>query len=99
MKPFNRSVRKDFIKQAQVNSELAGIVPWKLKQFPHPMDYYARHNRDYFDTSKLSGYVWKMRRATCPGLEQFVVSFKRYNAKYCQHRQTQTSSKTESASV
>ena len=52
IKTFNRFVCKDFIKRAKVNSQLAGIVPWKPKQFPHPMDYYAQHNRDYFDTSK-----------------------------------------------
>ena len=40
------------------------------------MDYYAQHNRDYFDTSKPSGYVWKTSHAICPGLEQFIVSFK-----------------------
>ena len=76
IKTFNRFVCKDFIEQAQVNSELAGIVPWKPKQFPHPKDYYARHNRDYFDTSKPSGYVWKKNHAMCPGLERFIVSFK-----------------------
>mmetsp|Transcript_40948 Transcript_40948/g.85450 ORF Transcript_40948/g.85450 Transcript_40948/m.85450 type:complete len:573 (-) Transcript_40948:730-2448(-) len=41
------------------------------------MDYYARHNRDYFDTSKPSGYVWKTHSELCPGLKQFIVSFKR----------------------
>jgi hypothetical protein len=76
IKTFNRFVCKDFIKRAKVNSQLAGIVPWKPKQFPHPMDYYAQHNRDYFDTSKPSGYVWKTSHAICPGLEQFIVSFK-----------------------
>jgi hypothetical protein len=69
-------VSKDFITRAKVNSELAGIVPWKPKQFPYPMDYYARYNQAYFDTSKPSGYSWKTHHAICPGLEQFVVSFK-----------------------
>jgi hypothetical protein len=31
----------------------------------------------YFDTSKASGYVWKTSHTICPGLEQFIVSFKR----------------------
>ena len=47
------------------------------KQFPHSKDYYATHNRDYFDTSKPSGYVWRTSNAVCPGLEQFIDSFKR----------------------
>ena len=76
IKAFNRFVSKDFIERAQVNSELAGIVPWKPKQFPHPPDYYARQTQDYFDTSKPSGYVWKKSHAMCPGLERFIVSFK-----------------------
>ena len=76
IKTFNRFVCKDFIQRAQVNSDLAGIVPWKPKQFPHSPDYYARHNRDYFDISKPSGYVWKTNHAICPGLEQFIASFK-----------------------
>ena len=76
IKTFNRFVCKDFIQRAQVNSDLAGIVPWKPKQFPHSPDYYARHNQDYFDISKPSGYVWKTHSAMCPGLEQFIASFK-----------------------
>jgi hypothetical protein len=77
IKTFNRFVCKDFIERAKVNSKLAGIVPWKPKQFPHSKDYYATHNRDYFDTSKPSGYVWRTSNAVCPGLEQFIDSFKR----------------------
>jgi hypothetical protein len=76
IKTFNRFVCKDFIERAKVNSKLAGIVPWKPKQFPHSKDYYATHNRDYFDTSKPSGYVWRTNSAVCPGLEQFIDSFK-----------------------
>jgi hypothetical protein len=64
IKTFNRFVCKDFIELAKVNSKLAGIVPWKPKQFPHPMDFYARHNRDYFDTSKPSGYVCKLQQTS-----------------------------------
>jgi hypothetical protein len=76
IKTFNRFVCKDFIARGKVNSELSGVVPWKPKQFPRPMDYYARRNQDYFDTSKPSGYVGKTHHAICSGLEQFVVSFK-----------------------
>ena len=41
IKTFNRFACSDFIQQAKVNSKLAGIVPWKPKQFPHPQDFYA----------------------------------------------------------
>jgi hypothetical protein len=77
IKTFNRFVCNDFIQQAKVNSKLAGIVPWKPKQFPHPQDFYARHNQDFFDTSKPSGFVWKTQREKCPRLEHFIASFKR----------------------
>jgi hypothetical protein len=73
IKTFNRFVCKDFIERAKVNSKLAGIIPWKPKQFPHSKDYYATHNRDYFDTSKPSGYVWRTNSAVCPGLEQLLI--------------------------
>ena len=76
IKTFNRFVCSDFIEQAKFNSKLAGIAPWKPKQFPYPQDFYARHNQNFFDTSKLSGYVWKTHRAKCPGLEHFITSFK-----------------------
>ena len=82
IKTFNRFVCSDFIEQAKFNSKLAGIAPWKPKQFPYPQDFYARHNQNFFDTSKPSGYVtsyvWKTRRANlkCPGLEHLITSFK-----------------------
>ena len=76
-KTFNRFVCKDYIEQAKVNSQLAGLVSWKPKQFPYSSDYYACYNKDYFDTSKPSGFVWKQHSAKCPGLEQFITSFKR----------------------
>ncbi len=38
--------------------------------------YYTRHNQDYFDASKPSGYVWKKTHANCSGLERFIVSSK-----------------------
>ena len=76
IKTFNRFVCNDFIEQAKVHSKLAGIVPWKPKQFPHSQDFYAQYNQDFFDTSKPSGYVWKTHSAKCPQLEHFITSFK-----------------------
>jgi hypothetical protein len=46
---------KDFIEQAKVNSKLAGICPWKPKQFPHSADYYADHNQNYLRHLKTVG--------------------------------------------
>ena len=76
IKTFNRFVCKDFIQQAKVNSKLAGIAPWKPKQFPHSADYNTNYIQDFFDTSKPSGYVWRNHRTKCPGLELFIASFK-----------------------
>lgn len=77
IKTFNRFVCKDYITKARANARAAGIVPWKPKQFPYTADAYARHNQDYFDVSKPSGFVWKKHRDACPGLEDFIISFKR----------------------
>jgi hypothetical protein len=76
IKTFNRFVCNDFIEQAKVHSKLAGIVPWKPKQFPYSQDFYAKYNQDFFDTSKPSGYVWKTHGAKCPRLKDFITSFK-----------------------
>lgn len=76
IKTFNRFVCKDFIEQAKVNSDAAGIFPWKPKQFPHPPDFYAKYNADFFVTSKPSGFVWRNNSSACPGLKDFITSFK-----------------------
>jgi hypothetical protein len=76
IKTFNRFVCNDFIEQAKVHCKLAGIVPWKPKQFPYPQDFYAKYNQDFFDTSKPSGYVWKTHSAKCPRLKDFITSLK-----------------------
>ena len=57
IKTFNRFVCKDFIQQAKVNSDAAGIIRWKPKQFPHSPDFYAKYNDGFFDVLKPSGFV------------------------------------------
>ena len=81
IKTFNRFVSQDYIEQAKINSGLAGIRPWKPKQFPHSTKYYANYNQDYFDTSKPSGYVWLQHRGQCPELQKFIESFKQDTVK------------------
>ncbi len=76
IKTFNRFVSQDYIEQAKIHSGLAGIRPWKPKQFPHSTNYYANYNQDYFDTSKPSGYVWLQHRGQCPKLQKFIESFR-----------------------
>jgi hypothetical protein len=43
----------NLIERANVHSKLAGIVPYKPKQFPHSKDHHAMHNRDYFETVRI----------------------------------------------
>jgi hypothetical protein len=81
IKTFNRFVCKEYIEQAKINSKLAGIRPWKPKQFPHSTDYYADFNQDYFDTTKPAGFVWFHHRGQCPGLQNFIESFKQDTVK------------------
>lgn len=77
IKTFNRFVCKDYISRARANADAAGIVPWKPKQFPYTADVYSKYNQDYFDVSKPSGFVWKNNCNACPGLKEFIISFKR----------------------
>ena len=72
------SSRRSIVLYAKTLYSELNLTPTSLEpsQFPHSPDYYARHNRDYFDISKPSGYVWKTNHAICPGLEQFIASFK-----------------------
>ena len=74
IKTFTRFVCKEFIEQAKYSSKLAGIIPWKLKEFPHNMDYYALYNQKYFDLSKPFGYIWRLHHEMCPGFERFILN-------------------------
>ena len=79
----SKSSRRSIVLCARTLSSELKLTPHSLesshgnqKQFPHSKDYYATHNPDYFDTSKLSGYFSRTSHAICPGLEQFIDSFK-----------------------
>lgn len=76
IKTFNRFACKDYIDKARANAESVGIIRWKPKQFPYAASYYAEHIQDYFNVSKPFGTVWKQSNAACPGLKDFIVSFK-----------------------
>ena len=76
IKTFNRFVCKEFIQHAKVESDAAGIIKWKPKQFPHPSDYYAKYNADFFNALDASGFVWRNNATKCPELKDFITSFK-----------------------
>ena len=75
IKTFNRFVCKYFIQQAKVNSDAAGIIRWKPKQFSHSPDFNAKYNDGFFDVLKPSGFVWFNNATACPGLQDFITSF------------------------
>jgi hypothetical protein len=59
IKTINRFVWNDFIEQAKINSKLAGIRPWKPKQFPHSANYYANCKTTSTPQNRwgLSGFI------------------------------------------
>ena len=76
-KTFNRFISLNFIQQARENSLAAGIIPWTPEQYPYSDAYYGGFIRDYFDVKKPSGWFWRTHRDKCPGLQNFITSFKR----------------------
>ena len=76
IKTFNRFVCKEFIQQAKVNSDAAGIIKWKPKQFPHSPDFYAKYNAGFFNASEASGFIWRNNADKCPELKNYIASFK-----------------------
>jgi len=77
IKTFNRYVYRNYIQNAKLTSEAAGIISWIPEKIPHSADYYNQYVRDFFDVHRPSGTVWRANFDQCPDLQQLITGFKR----------------------